>query len=538
MREEDANANIQINQTKKRERVDNMYENVIEEFKRKSPNLKRKNLTEIENNLNEEEANAAVVIQSVFKGYKIRKELEEMKAFHRHMSQPIHEELSPRPENKNADGIKRRQNSYLEAVCSPPDSFADEPTKRPWKTRQESYAEAINHEENSNKPVDWQNRQNSYLQAVGASIDVITPGSVQEQTNGKSTKVTKRQDSYQKAISSVSPNTSISEDSRKDPRYKKRQDSYQKAIESLSDKSKSISEPAYKKRQPSYQKAISDTSTISESVNQKNIKNNKNKEKKEAVSQEKKKESRSKQNQQETQIGDKLSNWVEKKQSRSPRRRPEAYQRPPSTSSDEDEIQATHKRTHKPRGTTKKNIEKVSDSVESRSSSGGGILKFSQAADVVNAAIKIQGAYRGYRARCEIREHHDSLDKPDIQVSVSNKRPIAEDKQPVRKAKKQKPPHRAAWADVVNAVITIQRAYRKYRRNKILLAIDVDDCDKAEAAIVKIQAHYKGFQTRKAIADKKPRQEMSKANTKQASKATKIEKKRLPQSKLNTSKNG
>merc|ERR1712088_938703 len=108
-----------------------------------------------------------------------------MKAFHRNMSQPICEEHSPKPENRNKDGIPKRQNSYLEAVCSPPDSFADEPTKRPWKTRQESYAEAIDHEENSNKPVDWQNRQNSYLQAVGASLDVISPSSVAEQTNGK-----------------------------------------------------------------------------------------------------------------------------------------------------------------------------------------------------------------------------------------------------------------------------------------------------------------------------------------------------------------
>ena len=506
LRVEDSNANIKINQTNKKDRVDNMYENVIDEFKRKSPNLKRKNMDEIDNNLNDqEEANAAVVIQSVFKGYKIRKELEEMKAFHRHMSQPINEEVSPRPENKNVESGKRRQNSYLEAVCSPPDSFADEPAKRPWKTRQESYAEAINQDENINKSLDWQNRQNSYLQAVGASLDVTSPVNATEQTESKSTKVNKRQDSYQKAISSVSPNTSVSEDSKKDKNYKKRQDSYQKAIESHSDKSKSTSEPAYKKRQSSYQKAISDTSTISESVNQKNIKNNKNKEKKEAVSIEKGKTPKSKVSQgEQPQIGDKLNNWVQKKQSRSPRRRPEAYQRPPSTSSEEDEVQAQHKRTHKPRGQTKKPLEKTSDSVESRCSSSG-ISKFSQAADVVNAAIKIQGAYRGYRARCEIREHHDSLDK-------------AESKSPHKKKSKRegqkKEKHRAAWADVVDAVITIQKAYRKYRRNKILQQIDVDDCDKekAEAAIVKIQAHYKGFQTRKTMASEK--QELNKKKEK------------------------
>merc|ERR1711936_773270 len=64
---------------------------------------------------------------------------------------------------------------------------------------------------------------------------------------------------------------------------------------------------------------------------------------------------------------------------------------------------------------------------------------------------------------------------------------------------------RAAWADVVNAVITIQRAYRKYRRNQILHEMGHDsDCDGAEAAVVKIQAHFKGFQARKMLSESKP----------------------------------
>merc|ERR1711953_303900 len=111
-------------------------------------------------------AAAAVLIQSAFKGFKVRKELDEMKAFHRNMSQPICEDHSPKPQHKT------RQNSYMEAVCSPPDSFADEPVKRSWKTRQESYNEAINPQEENVKPEDWKKRQNSYLQAIGSSIDV------------------------------------------------------------------------------------------------------------------------------------------------------------------------------------------------------------------------------------------------------------------------------------------------------------------------------------------------------------------------------
>merc|ERR1712226_1527696 len=90
-------------------------------------------------------------------------------------------------------------------------------------------------------------RQNSYLQAIGSSIDVQAQRQERDQVEAKSTNKNIRQDSYQKAITSVSPNTSISEESKTDPKFKKRQDSYQKAVDSLSEKSKSTSEPAYKK---------------------------------------------------------------------------------------------------------------------------------------------------------------------------------------------------------------------------------------------------------------------------------------------------
>merc|ERR1712045_386179 len=249
---------------------------------------------------------------------------------------------------------------------------------------------------------------------------------------------------------------------------------------------------AYKKRQSSYQKAMSDNSTISESVNQKNIKNSKNKERKDAASKEEKQRKKDAK-ESDPKLGDKLKKTSHKKQSKSPRRRPEAYQRPPSSSEEED-TSASLKRSHKPRGAGKKQLDKQKSGGK-EAKSGATISTFSGAADVVNAAIKIQVAYRGYRARCEIREHHDSVEINDEEEQSENSAS--------KGTKTRKDVNRGAWADVVHSCITIQRAYRKYHRNKILREIGVSNCDKAEEAIVKIQAHYKGFQTRKTKKQKK-----------------------------------
>ena len=179
--EDDANANLPASKTGKR--GNDLYETVIEEFK-KSPKMQRKTGND---NLNEDEAseNAAIVIQAMFKGYKIRKELDEIKAFHRNMSQPVDDDRSQSISESNKVTNKkgqRRQDSYLAAVCSPPDSFADDGpgTKRPWKARQESYAEAVNTQPREAKTADWQKRQNSYLAAVdgGAGLDLISASSI------------------------------------------------------------------------------------------------------------------------------------------------------------------------------------------------------------------------------------------------------------------------------------------------------------------------------------------------------------------------
>jgi hypothetical protein len=120
-------------------------------------------------------------------------------------------------------------------------------------------------------------------------------------------------------------------------------------------------------------------------------------------------------------------------------------------------------------------------------------------------------AYRGYRARAEIREHHDSVEINEEEEQV--------EKKPAKPSKARKDANRGAWADVVTSCITIQRAYRKYHRNKILREIGVDNCDKAEEAIVKIQAHYKGFQSRKTQGQKE-----NKSETKQTPSASKVRK--------------
>merc|ERR1711974_523107 len=193
------------------------------------------------------------------------------------------------------------------------------------------------------------------------------------------------------------------------------------------------------KRQRPYQLAVGEAvsdisaSSISTEVSAKNLKNSKNKEKKAAVEDKKdivkdpksaKKET--KRPIDEPKTGDKLPKMVDKKQSKSPRRRAEAYQRPASTSSEEGDHSHSHpKRSHKARGVAKKQAEK----------GGSSILKFSEAADVVNAAIKIQGAYRGYRARVEIREHHDSIDVPDDPPVEPKKK---QETPPPKKKKKKK----------------------------------------------------------------------------------------------------
>ena len=76
---------------------------------------------------------------------------------------------------------------------------------------------------------------------------------------------TKRQDSYQQAVGSLSPGVQVNEEGVNDASWKKRQDSYQKAIDSVSPRQVSpqtVESKTWKTRQESYQKAVEDLSLI------------------------------------------------------------------------------------------------------------------------------------------------------------------------------------------------------------------------------------------------------------------------------------
>ena len=467
----------------------------------------------------ETEANAAVIIQSMFKGYKTRKELGAVTAFLCHTSE---EQLetddtdAPVIQNQMHDAVdeakiysnmgqnkkKRRQDSYLQAVSSPPEEDAPEEEEyfiesnnepagsltRPWKKRQDSYLAAITgttaDEDLLHKPSEgdmtnsWKNRQDSYLIAINATINSSTrtgaPHTVPINNNciddnSANTRANGRQHSYEQAIDSavnveasavtakscgqlaVQEGEIVKLQQQKQSHHSRRQDSYQQAILTSS---AALTDP------------ISKTAATVEEIN--NLRNLTSFD--EAQKQE-----------QPQQIGDKLNKWAGKKQSRSPRRRPEAYQRPCSSSSEEDRNMSTShpKRSHRHK-VTKKSSEKSSDSLDI--SAARAISKFSEAADVVRAAKRIQSAYRSYKAREEIRLHHDEeMRRKRRKGKTTEKKGRTSTSSKVRHNQQ----HRAAWADVVNAVVTIQKAYRKYRKEKILRGLGViDDLDKAEQAII------------------------------------------------------
>merc|ERR1712227_65158 len=87
--------------------------------------------------------------------------------------------------------------------------------------------------------------------------------------------------------------------------------------------------------------------------------------------------------------------------------------------------------------------------------------------EVQQATVKIQSSFRGFKARKEV------------------------------KSKKQKA------GDVVFAALTIQRAFKRYRKRKIEEGLPDLKCPEVQQATVKIQSSFRGFRARKEVKNKK-----------------------------------
>ncbi len=176
---------------------------------------------------------AAVAIQSAFKGYRTRKDIQEIQSFYRQVSEsdqpppslppPVQQQQQQQPpQQQHANeplSLKKRQNSYLQAVGvrspeeeMPLTSSGQSGNVRSWKVRQDSYQRAMggsaaatspegNGEQYAgvvNERVTKAKRQDSYLQAIDrAGADAPPPPTAQERRKGG---WSARQDSYQRAL--------------------------------------------------------------------------------------------------------------------------------------------------------------------------------------------------------------------------------------------------------------------------------------------------------------------------------------------------
>jgi len=171
----------------------NNYEEVLRGFKEK--NLQTaSSISSMQNLATAAETDAAVAIQSAFKGYKVRKEIKEIQTFYQQVSGSEDQIARPRPSDLRNEPIsrKKRQDSYLRAVggLSP----EEESKPRMWKIRQDSYQQAIDTEMGLQRP----KRQDSYLQAISSANLAVSPPAAKK-------KMGHRQPSYQRAVGAVSP---------------------------------------------------------------------------------------------------------------------------------------------------------------------------------------------------------------------------------------------------------------------------------------------------------------------------------------------
>jgi hypothetical protein len=142
-----------------------------------------------------------------------------------------------------------------------------------------------------------------------------------------------------------------------------------------------------------------------------------------------------------------------------------------------------------------------------------------QSAQVQDATLKIQSAYRGFKTRKDLQDSGQDL--PNLKakdvVAATIKIQAAykgfKTRQMVSKQKEEMPDLNCA--QVQDAAIKIQSAYRGFKTRK-----DINIHPELRATVgatLKIQAYYRGFKVRKAIRDQEARQAQAHANVTEAS---------------------
>jgi len=131
------------------------------------------------------------------------------------------------------------------------------------------------------------------------------------------------------------------------------------------------------------------------------------------------------------------------------------------------------------------------------------------AADVVAATIKIQSAYKGFQTRKMIQKHKEIM--PDLNCAQVQDATIKIQSayrgfktRKVMKDKDEELPDLAA-ADVVAATIKIQSAYKGFQTRKMIKQhkeiMPNLNCAQVQDATIKIQSAYRGFKTRKMVKE-------------------------------------
>ncbi len=187
-----------------------------------------------------EEDTAAVIIQSVFKGFRVRKEIQQIQSFYRQVSEhdfasqpPQHPPPQQQQQRKGRMGeplsMKNRQDSYLHAIS--PDEY-DMPTTvqntSSWKTRQQSYEQAmhsISPEYYDQQPPQAPptvsakpKRQESYMMAMNLADEVDNAAKPPPTQQERKASWSSRQDSYQRAVEqAIDPRNADEEDEEVEP---------------------------------------------------------------------------------------------------------------------------------------------------------------------------------------------------------------------------------------------------------------------------------------------------------------------------------